>query len=178
MGGHAPLAQNAPSLQFEATVCKVKGREKFGVWSRAFLQRAFFTCTSIAMHCSAHWTRSDGPFQGRGQGAGQLHKTGHEPAVITSQPQKLSHLLSGLGQDVTAAVLSICGRTCPPPKWCPRYYISFCPTTRFFGSPACLGDSRAMATQYTCSTHFIPLAVVSIAIFLHHKNYGAIPCTV
>nr|XP_024659555.1 uncharacterized protein LOC112435343 [Maylandia zebra] len=104
--------------------------------------------------------------------------------VYDHQPHDQMSLLEAMDAgsrditDVTAAVLSICGRTCPPPKWCPRYYISFCPTTRFFGRPACLGDSRTMATQYTRSTHFIPLAVVSIAIFLHHKNYGAIPCTV
>ena len=95
-----------------------------------------------------------------GQGAGQLRKVWNKSPVIAGQPQKPPHLLFvlGLGQAAIAAVLSTCGRTCPPPKWYPKYRTSLRPTAHFFGlavSPACLSDSSSHLPHMLgpCSAH-------------------------
>lgn len=60
-----PAGIKQPPAFRSRSECRLKGREKLGVWSSISLQRAFFTCTNAAWHCSVDWTRSGVTFQGR-----------------------------------------------------------------------------------------------------------------
>lgn len=80
--------KTAPSLLFEASVCKIKGREKSEEWRRRFPLTDCFALLNAHWHI--HWTST---LSGEvSQGAGQLPKGQNKPLVVTSQPQKLPHL--------------------------------------------------------------------------------------
>lgn len=67
------------------------------------LQRAFLTCTNASWDCSVHWTRSGAPFRVRSV-KGLLRSA-------SAKYRLTSFLAMGGGQDMMAAVVSICEST-------------------------------------------------------------------
>ena len=143
-------AKTAPSPLFDVSVCKTKGRLKFGVNKSSFPHKAFFTSSNASWHCSdLIWGTFSGEIH---QSAGQVRKGGDETPVIPCHPQEWPHLSFYLGPRVGCYRIC-CGCTLPPPKWYPKYHTSLRPITHFLSlavSPACLNDSRMAATRRRC----------------------------
>ena len=138
--------RTAPNPLSDVSACTEKGRAKIRSTQDGFPAEGCFN--SIKQHLA--WLRPLdriwGPLAGEvGQGAGQVGEVWDKLPIVPRQPQEPPHLVLGPGArgGSDAAVLPTCGRTFPPPRWNPRYWISLRPITHFFGlavSPARLSD--------------------------------------